>query len=222
MIQYLLFAGMSIGVVAGIVAVNEAVRRIPITYAKRVRGKALMGGQRTHLPLKLNQAGVIPIIFAVSLVLLPSLLANILGSVPNQAVAGFFNQVSAALNPQGLLYNVLYFILVMGFTYFYTAITFNPTEVAGEIQKRGGFVPGIRPGKATAQYFNYILTRITLVGALFLGAVAILPALMQVVTSVQTFVLGGTGVLIAVSVVLETVKVLESQLVMRSYEGFLK
>lgn len=221
-IQFILFAGMAIAVIGGIVTVNEAVRRVPIAYAKRVRGKALYGGSSTHLPLRLNQAGVIPIIFAVSMVLLPTMLASFLGQVPNQAIASFFIRVSEIFNPNSFFYNAFYFLLVIGFTYFYTAITFNPTKIAGEIQKYGGFIPGIRPGAATAQYLNYILTRITLVGALFLGIIAVLPAVAQAITGVSIFVIGGTGVLIVVSVVLETVKSLEAQLVMRSYEGFLK
>jgi len=221
-VQFLLFTGMSVLVIAGIVMINEAVRRIPIAYAKRVRGNSLAGGHRTHLPLRLNQAGVIPIIFAVSLVLLPSMLANFLGQVPNQSIAAFFSSISRFMNPQGLVYNMLYFLLVIGFTYFYTAITFNPVKIASEIQKNGGFIPGIRPGSATANYLNYVLTRITLIGALFLGMVAVLPSFAQGITGLSTFVLGGTGILIVVSVVLETLKTLESQLVMRSYEGFLK
>ncbi|HLB60983.1 MAG TPA: preprotein translocase subunit SecY [Patescibacteria group bacterium] len=221
-IQFILFAGMAIAVIGGIVMVNEAVRRVPIAYAKRVRGKALYGGSSTHLPLRLNQAGVIPIIFAVSMVLLPTMLASFLGQVPNRAIASFFIRVSEIFNPNSFFYNAFYFLLVIGFTYFYTAITFNPTKIAGEIQKYGGFIPGIRPGAATAQYLNYILTRITLVGALFLGIIAVLPAVAQAITGVSIFVIGGTGVLIVVSVVLETVKTLEAQLVMRSYEGFLK
>lgn len=221
-IQFILFVILGIGVIAGIVMINEAVRRVPVAYAKRVRGKALYGGSSTYIPLKLNQAGVIPIIFAVSLVLLPSMLANFLSQVPNQHIASFFIGLSQLLNPSGLVYNVLYFLLVIGFTYFYTAITFNPTKIAGEIQKYGGFIPGIRPGTATAHYLNYIITRITLVGALFLGLIAILPTLVQAATGVTGLVLGGTGILIVVSVVLETVKTLESQLIMRDYEGFLK
>lgn len=221
-IQFILFAIMAVGVIAGIILVNEATRRIPIAYARRVRGKALFGGQKTHLPLRLNQAGVIPIIFAVSLVLLPSMLGNFLGYVPNQQIASFFLKFSELFNPQSWAYNLTYFALVIGFTYFYTAITFNPVKIAEDIQKHGGFIPGIRPGSATSNYLNYILTRITLVGALFLGLVAILPALVQGITGVTILAIGGTGILIVVSVILETIKTLESQLVMRSYEGFLK
>lgn len=220
-LQYILFTGLAVFVIASIVLVNEAVRKVPIAYAKRVRGKALYGGQSTHLPLRLNQAGVIPIIFAVSLVLLPSMLANFLGQVPNPSIANFFTGVARLLNPGGFTYNIVYFLLVVGFTYFYTAITFNPEKIADEVKKYGGFVPGIRPGSATANYLNYILTRITLAGALFLGTIAILPAIVQGITGVSVLLLGGTGVLIVVSVVLETMKALEAQLITRNYDGFL-
>jgi preprotein translocase subunit SecY len=221
-VPFILFGVLAIGVIAGIVLVNEAVRKVPVMYAKRVRGNALYGGQSTYLPLKLNQAGVIPIIFAVSIVLLPSLLATFLGQLPFPALASFFQSLADLFDPQKPLYNVLYFLLVVGFTYFYTAITFNPEKIAEEIKKYGGFVPGIRPGAATAQYLNYIITRITFAGALFLGTIAVMPALTQAVTGISVILIGGTGVLIIVSVVLETMKLLESQMVMRSYEGFLK
>ncbi len=221
-IQFFLFLVMAVGVIAGIVLINEAVRRVPVAYAKRVRGKALYGGSSTHLPLKLNQAGVIPIIFAVSLILLPSMLANFLSQLPNPGIASFFTSIALILSPTGITYNVLYFLLVVGFTYFYTAITFNPTKIAGDLQKYGGFIPGIRPGTTTANYLNHIITHITVVGALFLGMVAILPTIVQAITGISGFVLGGTGILIVVSVVLETIKSLEAQLIMRDYEGFLK
>lgn len=220
--NFAIFLIMGVLVVAAIVVVNEAARNVQVAYAKRIRGKALYGGTSTHIPLRLNQAGVIPIIFAVSLVLLPSLLSTFLGQVPNHAVAGFFQRLSAIFSPKGVVYNSVYFLLVVGFTYFYTAITFNPQKIATEIQKQGGFIPGIRPGKSTADFLNYILTRITFAGAIFLGIIAILPAAVQAITSISTFLIGGTGVLIVVSVVLETVKALEAQLVMRNYEGFLK
>jgi preprotein translocase subunit SecY len=182
----------------------------------------MYGGQSTHLPLRLNQAGVIPIIFAVSLVLLPSLIGNYL-SVSKVATLhniGFF--ISTWLNPSGFWYNAFYFILVVGFTYFYTAVVFNPKKISEEIQKYGGFIPGIRPGVPTAHYLNYILTRITLAGALFLGVIAIFPTIAKFFTNVQNLMLGGTGILIVVSVVLETIKAIEAQLVMRNYEGFTK
>lgn len=216
------FLIMGLVVVASIVIMNEATRRITVYYAKRVRGNKIYGGQSTHLPLRLNQAGVIPIIFAVSLVLLPSLLANYLSASKNIAIHNLAVSLSSLFDPGGIFYNSLYFLLVVGFTYFYTAVIFNPKKIAEEIQKYGGFIPGIRPGTPTASYLNYILTRITLAGAIFLGLIAIFPTIARAATNVQTLLLGGTGILIVVSVVLETLKSIEAQLVMRSYEGFSK
>lgn len=217
----LLFAGIALVVIAGTVFMNEAVRRIPVHYARRIRGNKMYGGNTSYLPLRVNQAGVIPIIFAVSLVLLPSLLGGFLQQLKNPAFTGLGRFLTTAFNPDSISYNVIYFVLVIGFTYFYTAITFNPTKIAGEIQKYGGFIPGIRPGTPTANYLNYILTRITLAGALFLGVLAIFPSIARGLSGLSTLLVGGTGVLIVVSVVLETVKSLEAQLVMRNYEGFL-
>ncbi len=212
---------LSLVVVAAVVTVNEAIRKVPVKYAKRVRGSRLYGGQTTFLPLKINQAGMIPIIFAVSLVLLPSLVGRFLISSGNPTFASFGTTISRLFDPASLFYNLTYFLLVVGFTYFYTAIVFDPQKIADQIKKNGGFIPGIRPGQPTARYLNYILTRITLAGALFLGVIAILPSIAQIFTGVSTLTLGGAGILIVVSVVLETAKQLESQLVMRSYEGFI-
>lgn len=220
-VQYAPFIIMSLVVIAGIIVVNEATRQIPVHYARRVRGNRTSGGQQTHLPLRLNQAGVIPIIFAVSIVLLPSLIANLFQASSNPALKNIAAQISIWFNPAGFGYNLLYFLLVVGFTFFYTAVVFNPKKISEDIQKYGGFIPGIRPGTPTAKYLNYILTRITLVGAVFLGLVAILPEIARVITGVQTLLLGGTGILIVVSVVLETYKQIEAHLVMRNYEGFL-
>lgn len=218
----LVFVSMTIIVIGAVVFMNEAARQIRVEYAKRVRGNKMYGGTTTYLPLRVNQAGVIPIIFAVSLILLPSIAGRFLEQVPNAVVANAARFISTALNPTGILYNVVYFFLVIAFTYFYTAVTFNPTKIADEIQKHGGFIPGIRPGTATANYLNFILTRITLAGAVFLGLIAILPFIIQrLIPTVSTLSIGGTGILIVVSVVLETAKQLEAQLVMRSYEGFL-
>jgi preprotein translocase subunit SecY len=214
------FAVMALLVISSIVVINEATRQIAVYYAKRVRGNKMYGGQSTHLPLRVNQAGVIPIIFAVSMVLLPSLVANYLTASKVAIVHNIAVYVSTLFNPNGLFYNSLYFILVVGFTYFYTAVIFNPKKIAEEIQKYGGFIPGIRPGTPTANYLNYILTRITLAGALFLGLIAIFPTIARSITHMQNLLLGGTGILIVVSVVLETIKAIEAQLVMRSYEGF--
>ncbi len=218
----LLFVGIGLIVIAATVFVNEAVRRITVNYARRIRGNKIYGGNTSYLPLRVNQAGVIPIIFAVSLVLIPSLVGGFLAQVQNPAIASFGRTLTGLFNPNGPFYNVMYFILVIGFTYFYTAITFDPKKIASEVQKHGGFIPGIRPGAPTAAYLNYILTRITLAGALFLGVIAIFPSIARGTTGVTTLLVGGTGILIVVSVVLETVKTLEAQLVMRNYEGFLK
>jgi preprotein translocase subunit SecY len=217
----IIFVIMSILVIAAIVFMNEAVRKIQIQYARRARGSISYGTQTSHLPLRLNQAGVIPIIFAVSLVMIPSLAGRFLigsGNVQLVAIGNFFSQ---SFNPQSLIYNLTYFVLVLGFTYFYTAVVFDPQKIADEIKKNGGFVPGIRPGKATVSYLNYVLTRITLMGAIFLGIIAILPAIAQNITSVSSLTIGGTGILIVVSVVLETSKQTESLLVMKNYDRFL-
>jgi len=208
-------------VIAAVVFINEGHRRILVQYARRIRGNRLYGGQTTHLPLRVNQAGVIPIIFAVSIILFPGMLATFLASstvsfVANLAVSirDFFNNTT--------YYSAIYFLLVVFFTYFYTQVTFNPTKISDEIKKYGGFIPGIRPGRYTADYLSFILNRITLVGGIFLGVIAILPFIVTEITNVKTLALGGTGLLIVVSVVLETTKQLESMIIMRSYEGFLE
>jgi len=216
------FAAMALAVIASIVIVNEATRKVVVNYARRVRGNKMYGGQSTYLPLRLNQAGVIPIIFAVSLMLLPSLIANFLTASSNPEIQKIAAQITVWFNPNGLFYNGLYFGLVVVFTFFYTAVVFNPKKIADEIQKYGGFIPGVRPGAPTAKYLNYILVRITLAGAVFLGLIAILPSLLRVATNIQTLSVGGTGMLIVVSVVLETIKSIEAQLVMRNYEGYQK
>lgn len=217
-----IFLALGLLVIASIVLINEATRQITVYYAKRVRGNKMYGGQSTHLPLRLNQAGVIPIIFAVSLVLLPSLLANYLTVSKNNILNSIGTTLTVWFSPEGFLYNAVYFLLVVGFTFFYTAVVFNPKKISEEIQKYGGFIPGIRPGGPTASYLNYILTRITLAGAVFLGLIAILPNLARFFTNIQGLALGGTGILIVVTVVLETIKAIEAQLVMRNYEGYAK
>jgi preprotein translocase subunit SecY len=221
-LSLLSFAVMSLVVIVGIIVVNEATRQIPVHYAKRMRGNKTEGGaQTTHLPLRLNQAGVIPIIFAVSIVLLPSLIASVFISSDNSVLRGMAQWINIWFAPTGVLYNLFYFLLVVGFTFFYTAVVFNPKKISEDIQKYGGFIPGVRPGKPTTNYLNYILTRITLVGACFLGLVAILPEIGRAATGLQTLLLGGASILIVVSVVLETFKAIEANLVMRNYEGFL-
>jgi preprotein translocase subunit SecY len=215
-----IFVALALFVVASTVFVNEAVRRIPVHYARRVRGNKVYGGATSYLPLRVNQAGVIPIIFAVSLVLLPSMIGGFLSQMTTPLAANVGRLLTGVFNPNSLSYNLIYFLLVIGFTYFYTAVTFNPKKISEEIQKYGGFIPGIRPGSPTASYLNFILTRITLAGALFLGAIAIFPSIARGVSGQTTLLVGGTGVLIVVSVVLETVKTLEAQLVMRNYDSF--
>lgn len=216
------FLLMSVGVIAGVVFVDEGARQISVSYAKRIRGTRMYGGAATHLPLRVNQAGVIPIIFAVSLILLPSMIGRFFEQVDNVLVARAASSMISLFDPGGWFYNICYFLLVMGFTYFYTAIVFDPKKISEEIKKYGGFIPGIRPGKPTAEYLNKILVRITLPGAVFLGVIAILPSMARQMTGMNTMMIGGTGILIVVSVVLETVKQLEAQLIMRSYDGFLK
>lgn len=216
----LVFVVMAVVVVAAIVIMNEGARRITIQYARRARGR-VYAGQSTHLPLRVNQAGVIPIIFAISLVLMPSMVGQFLSGAPNPFVSQFANSVSSLFSPNGGVYNLAYFLLVVGFTFFYTAVVFNPEKISKDIKKYGGFIPGIRPGTPTADYLNYILTRITVAGAIFLGLIAILPSIAQNLTGLTTVAIGGTGILIVVSVILETVRQLETQVVMRGYERYL-
>ena len=217
----IMIIGIAVLVIAGIVVMDVAVRKVPIHYARRVRGSRLLGGQSTFLPLRLNQAGVIPIIFAVSLVLVPSIVGRVLTNLPNPTLASLGASLVAAFSPQSVVYNLIYFGLVVCFTYFYTAVVFDPQKIADEIKKNGGFIPGIRPGKATADHLSYIITRITLLGALFLGVIAIMPSIVQGITGVTALTIGGTGILIVVSVILETSKQVEAMLVMRNYDSFL-
>lgn len=217
-----MFVLMAVFLIGAIVLVNEAIRKVPIFYAKRVRGQSVSSAQSTHLPLKLNQAGVIPIIFAISFVLLPSIMGNFFLSSSNPIFNSIGTFISVYFASTSLLYNAIYFFLVVGFTYLYTAIIFNPQKISEDLQKQGGFIPGIRPGKPTASFLNYIITRITLAGALFLGIVAVLPNALQVFTNSQSLLVGGTSILIVVSVVIETVKILESAHVTRSYEKYVK
>lgn len=218
----IIFLVLGIAVIASVVFMEEAVRKVRVEYAKRIQGNKMYGGQSTFLPLKINQAGVIPIIFAVSLVLIPSMLGRFLSQVPNKPIASIALFMSKSFNPGGIFYNIAYFVLVVGFTYFYTAVVFNPNKIADEIKKYGGFIPGIRPGKPTAEFLSFIITRITLAGAFFLGIVAILPSIMQKATGVSSLAIGGTGMLIVVSVILETFKVIENHVQMHGYEKYLE
>ena len=213
------FVLISLVVILAVVVMTEATRNIPVSYAKRVRGNKLYGGVDTHLPIRLNTAGVIPIIFAISVLLFPGVIANFLVNAKSAAIAGFAQKITALFENQ-TFYGIAYFVLVIAFTYFYTAVIFNPQEISENVQKQGGFIPGLRPGQQTAAFLYRVLNRITLAGAVFLGLIAVLPFLMQIVTKTQALTLGGTSLLIVVAVVIETVKQIESQLVMRDYEGF--
>lgn len=217
----LVFALLALGVIYAIVFIDEAKRQITVRYSSRVRGSKQVGGGTSYLPIKLNQAGVIPIIFAIALVLAPSMLARLLQNIPNQQLASFFQNFAASFTPQSIAYNIIYFVLVVAFTYFYTAVVFDTEKIADQLKKNGGYIPGIRPGKKTAEYLGRVVSRTTLAGALFLGMVAILPSIIQGITDISTLTIGGTSVLIVVSVVLETSRQVESYFAMRNYEGFL-
>ncbi|MFL5727576.1 MAG: preprotein translocase subunit SecY [Chloroflexota bacterium] len=217
------FAILAIISVAVIVYIQEGQRRIPIQYASRVRGRRMYQGGQTFLPLRVNQAGVIPIIFAISILLFPSQIASYFQNSEVEIVANISRAIVQFFNPQSPIYVALYFLLTVGFTYFYTAFTFKPDETAEQLRKNGGFIPGIRPGRPTADYLAKVVTRITVAGALFLGIVATLPSVIGlVVPSLTGIALGGTGLLIVVSVVVETMKQIEAQLLMRNYEGFIR
>ena len=220
-LNIIVFVVAGLVLIASVVFMNEASRNITVHYARRVKSGQSSGNQVTHLPLRLNQAGVIPIIFAISLVLLPSLAAQLLEKVANPQVALIARNVASFMDPNKIAYNLIYFTLVVAFTYFYTAVVFNPEKIAEEMKKYGGFIPGIRPGEATTAYLTAVLNRITLVGAFFLGGLAVLPAVAQSAFQIPSLSLGGTGILIVVSVVLETTKSLQSQLLLKSYDRFI-
>ncbi len=216
----LAFLAMILIVIAGVVLVTEAQRNIPIAYAKRVRGNKMFGGVDTHLPLRLNQAGVIPIIFAISVMLFPAMIAQFFVNARSGVLANLAQKTISLFSSQGLFYAITYFILVMAFTYFYTAVVFNPEEIAENVQKNGGFVPGLRPGTQTADFLSSVLNRITLAGAFFLAVIAVLPLTLQYFTGTTSLTFGGTSLLIVVSVVIEIIKKVEAQLTMHDYEGF--
>ncbi len=217
---YLVFAAMALLTVAAVVYVSEAQRNIPVTYAKRIRGGTL-GGTTTHLPLRVNQAGVIPIIFAVSLIIIPGLIASLVAQkAQDQKWIDLATQMATLFQPTHWFYGAFYFTLVVLFTYFYTAVIFDPQKISENLQKNGGYVPGVRPGLATADFLQRVVTRITLVGAFFLGFVAVVPFVVQNLTNIQAITLGGTSLLIAVSVVMELSKNIQSQLAMRGYDQF--
>lgn len=215
--NYLTFGIMAIVVIAGVIYISEAQRNIPVNYARRVRGSKVYGGVSTYLPMRINNAGVMPIIFALSLLLFPSLIAGFFANTSIAIVSNVAAAINTFLAPNGLWYSVFYFTLVVVFTYFYTAITFDPNAISEDIQKQGGYVPGIRPGPSTAQFLYHLLNRVTLVGAVFLGIIAVLPNVVQQSTSVTDFAVGGTSILIVVSVALEIMKQLDAQLSMYEY-----
>jgi preprotein translocase subunit SecY len=220
-VNLLFFIAVTVVTIVGIIFIQEGNRRIPVQYGKQVRGTKMYGGQSTHIPLRVNSSGMIPLIFAISILIFPGVIAS-----PFAAPAGqpenIANWVVNAFNQQSPVYWLTYFVMVIGFTYFYTDIIFRQQNLPEVLQRQGGFIPGIRPGKRTEDYLNGVLQRITLVGAMFLGLVAILPFLVQDVTETTTMLITSTGLLIVVGVVLDTMKQLQAQLLMRHYEGFIK
>ncbi len=220
LLSYILFFISSIAIIAGVVLITEARRNIPVSYAKRVRGNKLYGGVSTYLPINVNPAGVIPIIFAISFLLFPTMIANFFVGSPGN-VGKFFVGVSSFFQDPWI-HGVLYFLLVFVFTFFYTMVTFDPKSIAENLQKMGGFIPGIRPGSSTAEFLSSVLNKILVVGALSLGLIAVMPSIVQGLTGVQSFqfLVGGTSLLIVVSVVLETLNAINAQLEMREYDTF--
>jgi preprotein translocase subunit SecY len=213
---FIFLLALMVMIVAGVIVMTQAMRKIPVQYAKRVIGRRIYGGQKTHIPLRVNTAGVIPIIFAQAILMFPSSIATFfVGRV------GFMEKFSEYMSPDSALYNILYAIIIVFFAYFYTAIVFNPQDLADNMKRYSGFIPGITPGKRTAEYINRVLTRVTLPGALFLAFIAILPSIF-IYKFQAPFYFGGTGLLIVVGVALDTLQQIESHLIMRHYEGFLK
>lgn len=218
--SYAIFIIISLLVIAGVVFITEGQRNIPVTYARRVSGRGMVSSS-SYLPLRVNQAGVIPIIFALSILLFPNMIANVIGVVGSDKTKDIAMKVSTFLQDQWV-YGIMYFLLVVAFTFFYTTVTFEPSKVSENLQKQGGYIPGVRPGRSTAEYLQKILTRITLAGAMFLGTIAVMPYIVQGFTHIQSVSIGGTSLLIAVSVALDSMKQVDSQLVMRDYDGFLR
>jgi preprotein translocase subunit SecY len=215
---YIVFAAIALFTVVAVVFMNEAQRNIPVTYAKQVRGLKTTGGSNTHLPFRVNMAGVVPIIFALSLITLPALIAQFFVNAHTAWLASLALKTVDLFQRNGIFYNILYFVLVFGFTYFYTAVIFHPQQIAENLQKQGGFVPGIRPGKETEKYLNQTMNRLNLVGALFLGIIAVLPLLIQGASGSQNLRIGGTSLLIAVAVAIETAKQIDAQMTMHEYD----
>jgi preprotein translocase subunit SecY len=218
--SYAIFLVMALVVISCVVLINEGKRNIPVSYAKRVKGRKMYGGVSTYLPLSINPAGVIPIIFALSITMIPGMLANFLSG--SGGIVGNIAQSISNIFENAWFYGIFYFVLVFLFTYFYTAVTFDPDAISSNLQKMGGFIPGVRPGKSTAQFISYILNRVLLVGALFLGSIAVMPSVVGGITGITvfSFFIGGTSLLIMVSVVLESMRQINAQLQMREYETF--
>lgn len=215
--MYLLLGAISLLIIAGVVMVSEAERPIPVTYARQIRGDgASTGGAQTYLPIRVNQAGVIPIIFALSILLFPQMIGNFLAISTNGTLLAISKSLLWFSN-NTWLYSLCYFVFVFLFTYFYTAVTFDPEQVATNLQKNGAFIPGIRPGESTREYISKILGRTTMIGAVFLGVIAVLPLVIKSITGITSFAIGGTSLLIAVSVVLDLIKKTDAQLSMREY-----
>ena len=217
-INLLVLVGLALITIAGVVLVTEGQRNIPVTYARRIRGHRMYGGTDTYLPLRVNQAGMIPIIFAISIVLFPGLIGQLMARSGSVFIAKF-GGILMSITQNQLAYGLIYFTLVVAFTYFYTSIIFHPTQIAENLQKQGGFVPGLRPGQPTSNYLSTVSVRIMLAGALSLGIIAVLPIITQNVFRLSTFVVGGAAILIVVSVVLESVKQIQAQIAMHEYEG---
>ena len=216
--EYIMFLAIALISIAAIVFITEGERTIPISYARQVIGSRIYGGSKTHLPLRVNPAGMIPIIFAVSIIVFPSFIAQFFLGAQSPFLVKTAQFIIDLLNPNHIFYGVFYFLLVVGFTYFYTAIIFQPAKIAENLQKQGGFVPGVRPGTETAGYLGGIMNKLLLAGSLFLGAIALLPILMQGTFGVN-LVISGASMLIVVGVVIETIKQIDSQLIMRTYEN---
>ncbi len=216
------FVVLALATIVGIVLLNEGMRRIPVQHAKRVRRGRVYGGGSTFIPLKVNSAGMIPLIFAVSIMLFPGLIANFLQTSDQAWVRDVATSLTSFLNPESIPYQIVYFGMVIAFTYFYTLVLFQQQNIAENLQKQGAFVPGVRPGKNTDVYLTRILMRITLVGAIALGVIAILPFIAAALTGVKTLLLSATAFLIVVGVAIDTMRQLESQLLMRNYEGFIR
>jgi preprotein translocase subunit SecY len=217
----IIFAVMAIIVIVSIVVVTEGRRPIKVQYSRRPTQGGAQGAS-SYIPLRVNQAGVIPIIFAVSLILLPTTFAQFFQKSPNVFIANLAQDLQKLFNPAGTIYNITYFMLVVAFTFFYTTVAFNTKQISEMLMKQGGFIPGIRPGSPTKKFLDYISLRVTLFGATFLGLIAVLPSVGQALTNIDNLLIGGTGLLIVVSVVLETTKQIESQLVMSDYDSFLR